>query len=80
MDGTSRLTCHPPSSERVRTDREEPVHVHVERDDASAKFGLDPVRLQGSQGFDAREIQRVRRIVEQHAQALRREWNAFFSD
>ena len=26
-------------------DRDEPVHVHVERDDSIAKFWLDPLRL-----------------------------------
>lgn len=26
-------------------DRAEPLHVHVERDDAEAKFWLDPVRF-----------------------------------
>ena len=26
-------------------DRDEPIHVHVEREDMTAKFWLDPVRL-----------------------------------
>jgi hypothetical protein len=29
-------------------DREEPPHVHVERDEKVAKFWLDPVRLQNA--------------------------------
>ena len=29
----------------------EPPHIHVERDDNIAKFWLDPVRLQRSDGF-----------------------------
>jgi hypothetical protein len=32
-------------------DRDEPQHVHVERDDKIAEFGLDPVRFQRSGGF-----------------------------
>ncbi|MDP3297850.1 MAG: DUF4160 domain-containing protein, partial [Thermodesulfovibrionia bacterium] len=31
-------------------DRDEPQHIHVERDDKIAKFWLDPVRLQSSGG------------------------------
>ncbi len=31
-------------------DRDEPQHIHVERDDRIAKFWLDPVRLQSSGG------------------------------
>ncbi len=32
-------------------DKDEPQHIHVERDDKIAKFWLDPVRLQSSGGF-----------------------------
>ena len=33
------------------SDREEPPHVHVERDRQTAKFWLQPVRLQRSGGL-----------------------------
>jgi hypothetical protein len=33
-------------------DRDEPVHIHVERDNNIAKFWLNPVRLQNSGGFN----------------------------
>ncbi|MDO9470152.1 MAG: DUF4160 domain-containing protein [Nitrosomonas sp.] len=33
------------------SDRDEPLHIHVERKDKIAKFWLDPVRLQSSGGF-----------------------------
>lgn len=32
-------------------DREEPPHIHVERDEHTAKFWLDEVRLRDSRGF-----------------------------
>jgi hypothetical protein len=41
-------------------DGAEPPHVHVERDDKTAKFWLSPVRLQASGGFGRVEIGRVR--------------------
>jgi hypothetical protein len=41
----------------------EPPHVHVERDECSAKFWLDPVRLESSTGFTAPEIRRIERLV-----------------
>ena len=37
-------------------DRDEPEHVHVERDNQIAKFWLDSVRLQRSGGFGSSEI------------------------
>jgi hypothetical protein len=61
-------------------DRGEPPHVHVERDDALAKFWLDPVRLQGSRGFGRVEVQRIQRLVEQYLERLLRSWDAYFND
>ena len=46
-------------------DRDEPQHVHVERDNYLAKFWLNPVSLQTSGGFSETEIRRIERLVEQ---------------
>ncbi|MFQ5665768.1 MAG: DUF4160 domain-containing protein [Candidatus Binatia bacterium] len=62
------------------SDRDEPPHVHAERDDNIAKFWLDPVRLQRSGGFRRAEIQRIQRLVEQHREQLLRSWNEYFND
>ncbi|HXC25665.1 MAG TPA: DUF4160 domain-containing protein [Gemmatimonadaceae bacterium] len=61
-------------------DRAEPLHVHVERDDAQAKFWLEPVRLARSDHFARAELQRVETLVETHQSALRRAWNEYFID
>jgi hypothetical protein len=60
-------------------DRDEPPHVHVERDDCEAKFWLDPVRLQRSHGFSASEIRRIEKLVEENQQHLLERWNEFFN-
>jgi hypothetical protein len=52
-------------------DREEPPHIHVERGDDSAKFWLEPVRLQSSGGFNRREINYIREIVEENQQSTK---------
>ena len=60
-------------------DREEPIHVHVERDDKVAKFWLEPIRLQTSGGFSRPEIARIQRMVQTHAEKLKEAWNAYFN-
>ena len=60
------------------SDRDEPVHVHVERDDNLAKFWLQPVRLQRNTGFRQAEIIRVARIVEEHRLGILEAWNEYF--
>jgi hypothetical protein len=59
-------------------DRREPPHVHVERDDATAKFWLNPVRFQGGRGFRRREMNRLQGLVEAHEERLLRAWNEYF--
>lgn len=61
-------------------DREEPPHIHVERDDCEAKFWLDPVRLERSRGFRRKEINRVRELVDANREQLMESWDEFFSE
>jgi hypothetical protein len=56
----------------------EPPHVHAERDDCEAKFWIDPVRLERSRGFSRKEINRLRRLVEEYREQLLEGWNEFF--
>lgn len=61
-------------------DRDEPQHIHVERDDRIAKFWLDPVRLQSSGGFSRIEIARIERLVRNHLVVLREAWDEYFGE
>lgn len=61
-------------------DRNEPVHVHVERDAHRAKFWLDPVRLARSGGFSAAELRDVERLVVANRQFLTEKWNEYFNN
>ena len=56
----------------------EPPHVHVDRDDCTAKFWLRPVALAANLGFSARELTRIERLVADHQQALKDAWYDFF--
>ena len=59
-------------------DRDEPRHVHVEREDKVAKFWLGPVRLHSSGGFSRTEIGKIRSIGEEHEAELWEAWNEYF--
>ena len=58
----------------------EPSHVHVDRDELSAKFWLDPVALARNFGFSAREINTIESIVEANQDRLLEAWNGHFGD
>jgi len=57
----------------------EPPHVHVDRDDLSAKFWLDPPSLARNFGFSAKELGRIRKLVIQHQAELLEAWDGYFS-
>ncbi len=60
-------------------DRDEPKHVHIERDDNVAKFWLDPIRLHTSGGFSRIELRRIQELIHRHADSLKEAWNAYFN-
>lgn len=61
-------------------DWDEPVHVHVEREDNIAKIWLDPLQLQSSGGFSRSEINRILSLTNENRIALMEAWNDYFSD
>lgn len=60
------------------SDRDEPVHIHVERDEKVAKYWLDPVRLQNSGGFNRLELKQILLIIRENQEAVLEAWNEYF--
>ena len=56
----------------------EPPHIHVDRDDLSAKFWLEPVQLVRNFGFRANELRTIQSLVMQHREEFMEAWNEFF--
>lgn len=60
------------------SDRPEPIHVHVSRESAVAKFWLEPVRLTRSGGFARQELLDIQRIVMDNQPQLIEAWHEYF--
>ncbi len=56
-------------------DCNEPPHVHVERDDDTCKFWLHPLGLATNDGFTARELNVIRRMIVNHRAAILEAWH-----
>jgi Domain of unknown function (DUF4160) len=56
----------------------EPPHIHVDRDDNTAKYWLQPIRLARNIGFRKHELGRLEAIVNEHQQELLEAWNEYF--
>ena len=57
----------------------EPPHIHVARDDAVAKYWLDPLRHDHSLGFRPPELRRIQSIIAERRQQLLEAWNEYFA-
>jgi hypothetical protein len=62
----------------VSHDLHEPAHVHIDREDASSKFWVDPVSLARNVGFGPREASEIERLIRQNREVLLKEWNDYF--
>ncbi len=62
----------------VSHDLHEPSHIHVDRDDLSAKFWLEPVALAYNLGYPARELRKVEALVAEHQQQFAEAWHEYF--
>jgi hypothetical protein len=56
----------------------EPSHIHVDRDDSSAKFWLKPVALARNFGFSPRELRRLQALVMEHQTVFQEAWDGYF--
>ncbi len=52
----------------------EPPHIHIDRDNLSAKFWLKPVMVASNIGFNPQELRKLHKIVEEHQQAFLEAW------
>ncbi len=60
-------------------DPREPVHIHVNRDQADAKFWLYPdVERAYSHGFNARELRQMAEENERRRDEIERAWHEHF--
>jgi hypothetical protein len=57
---------------------DEPPHIHVDRDELSAKFWLEPVQLARNFGFRAQELRTIQSIVTERRRVFLEAWNESF--
>lgn len=61
------------------SDKDEPPHVHVARENRLAKYWLVPlVRMARNGGFRQHELNRIERMVVENREHLLERWSEFF--
>ncbi len=57
----------------------EPAHIHIDRENSSAKFWLVPPTLARNVGFNAKELNKLFKLVKENQDMLLEKWNGYFS-
>lgn len=57
----------------------EPPHVHVDRDNFSVKFWLEPVSLARNIGFNATDLRKIQKVISDNQKELLEAWHGYFS-
>jgi hypothetical protein len=58
----------------------EPPHIHIDRDNSTAKFWLKEVRLASNIGFGAKELRKLHTIVQENQEILLEAWHEYFGN
>jgi hypothetical protein len=58
----------------------EPMHIHVDRAESSAKFWLEPVALARNVGFNARELAVLLNLVRDRRHQFIEAWRGYFGE
>ena len=57
-----------------------PIHIHVEKDNKTAKYGFEPIELIGSRSFNSSELTEIRILVSDHVELFKEKWNEYFNN
>lgn len=58
----------------------EPPHIHIDRDNLSAKFWLEPIALAKNMGFRSKELRKLQLLVTENKMILIEAWYGYFGN
>jgi len=56
-------------------DCNEPMHVHVSRENMTCKFWIEPIVLEKNHGFSANELNKIRKIIQLNIDIIKEVWH-----
>lgn len=56
-------------------DGSEPMHIHVRKAGGFAKYWIEPIELDFSQGMKVQDIKLAQDFIEEHLELIKLKWN-----
>jgi hypothetical protein len=60
-------------------ERNEPIHIYIEKADSYAKFWIDPLFVSVNHGFTSKELREISELIEKHETLIKDKWNEYFN-
>ncbi len=60
-------------------EKNEPIHVHVEKAENYSKFWIEPIGVAVDYGFNSQELREISEIIEKNYDLIINKWNEYFS-
>lgn len=60
-------------------ERNEPIHIHIEKAERYSKFWLEPLCVAANHGFTSKELREIGGIIDQNETLIKDKWNELFS-
>ena len=57
-----------------------PIHIHVKKGGAAAKFTIDPVEMVENYGMKPAEVKLIESIIEENKEVIAEHWNKYFNN
>ena len=57
-----------------------PIHVHVIKGRAKAKYNIFPVEFVNNHGFKSQELKLIESIIEENVETIAQHWNMYFNN
>lgn len=57
----------------------EPLHIHVTKGGAAAKFNVSPLSLVKNAGFKPSELKLIESLLEENSELIIENWNKYFN-
>lgn len=58
----------------------DPIHVHISRGDAEAKYNVENIELVSNHGFKKNELSMIASILEENQQIIIARWHEYFDN
>lgn len=53
----------------------EPMHIHVRKAGGFAKYWMEPIELEFSQGMKVNELKLAEELIKEHVELIKTRWN-----